>query len=89
MAQSSVVSNKTFTYKKAMHEKDYHKFVKAMIKEVDDHKNRNHWTIMHCSDMSMDTNNIMSIWSFKCKRYLDRSLNKHKAHLCAHGGMQT
>ncbi len=89
MAQSSVVSNKTFTYKKVMREKDYHKFVKAMIKEVDDHENRNHWTIMRCSDMPMDTNNIMSIWSFKRKCYPDGSLNKHKAHLCAHGGMQT
>jgi hypothetical protein len=34
MAQSSVTSNETFTYKQAMHEKDYHKLVKAMIKEL-------------------------------------------------------
>jgi hypothetical protein len=72
-----------------MHEKDYHKFVKAMIKEVDDHENRNHWTIMRCSDMPVDSKTIMSIWSFKRKRYPDGSLNKHKAHLCAHGDMQT
>ena len=31
----------------------------------------------------------MSIWSFKRKRYPDGTLNKHKARLCAHGGMQT
>jgi hypothetical protein len=31
----------------------------------------------------------MSIWSFKRKRYPDGTLNKHKACLCAHGGMQT
>ncbi len=42
MAQSSIASNETFTYKQAMREKDYHKLVKAMIKEVDDNKNRNH-----------------------------------------------
>jgi hypothetical protein len=89
MAQSSVASNKMFTYKQAMREKDYDKFVKAMIKEVDDHENRNHWTIMCCSDMPVDTKTIMSIWSFKRKRYPDGSLNKHKARLCAHGGMQT
>jgi hypothetical protein len=88
MAQSSVTSNETFT-KQAMHEKDHHKFVKAMIKEVDNHENQNHWTIMPCCNMPMDTKTIMSIWSFKCKRYLDGSLNKHKARLFAHGRMQT
>jgi hypothetical protein len=35
------------------------------------------------------TKPIMSIWSFKCKQYPDGTLNKHKARLCAHGGMQT
>jgi hypothetical protein len=51
MAQVSVASNKTFTYKQAMRKKDYHKFVKAMINEVNDHKNRNHWTIMSRQEM--------------------------------------
>jgi hypothetical protein len=31
---------------------------------------------------------IQAIWNFKRKRFLDRTLNKHKARLCAHGGMQ-
>ena len=31
---------------------------------------------------------IQAIWSFKRKRYPDGTLNKHKARLCAHGGMQ-
>ena len=83
MAQASTVSNETFTYKQAMHEKDYQEFVKAMIKEVDDHKNRNHWTIMNCRNMPPDTKTIMAIWSFKRKRFPDGSLNKHKARLCA------
>jgi hypothetical protein len=30
----------------------------------------------------------MAIWSFKRKRFLDGTLNKHKAQLCAHGGGQ-
>ena len=30
----------------------------------------------------------MAIWSFKRKRYLDGTLNRHKARLCAHGGHQ-
>ena len=31
----------------------------------------------------------MSIWSFNWKRFPDETLNKHKARLCAHGGVQT
>src|SRR6056300_1305894 len=34
------------------------------------------------------TKSILAIWSFKRKRFPDGRLNKHKARLCAHGGMQ-
>ncbi len=44
---------------------------------------------MRCSDMPANTKTIMSIWIFKRKRFPDGTLNKHKACLCAHGGMQT
>ena len=32
--------------------------------------------------------NILSIWYFKLKIFLDEKMIKHKARLCAHGGMQ-
>ena len=32
--------------------------------------------------------NILSIWHFKRKRFQNGTLMKHKARLCAHGGMQ-
>ncbi len=44
---------------------------------------------MLCCNIPKDTKTIMSIWSSKHKRYPDGTLNKHKAHLCAHGRMQT
>ena len=31
---------------------------------------------------------ILAIWAFKQKRFPDGRINKHKARLCAHGGMQ-
>jgi hypothetical protein len=31
---------------------------------------------------------IKAIWSFKRKRFPEGCLSKHKARLCAHGGMQ-
>ncbi len=75
MAQLSIASNKTFTYKEAMLESDYHEFVKAMVKEVEDHERKNHWTIMQCCNMPNDTKMIMSIWSFKPKLYPDEKLS--------------
>ncbi len=59
-----------------------------MVHKVHDQEKRDHWTCMQHSDMPENTKTIMSIWSFKRKRLPDRMLNKHKACLCAHGGMQ-
>ena len=89
LAQSSVASNETFNYKEALQQSDKIDFIKAMINEVDDHKTRKHWTLMKRCDIPAGTKTIMAIWSFKRKRYPDGTLNKHKACLCAHGGMQT
>jgi hypothetical protein len=36
----------------------------------------------------LETKVIQAIWSFKRKRFPDGTLNKYKARLCAHGGMQ-
>ena len=89
LAQSSTASNETFNYKQALQEPDYHEFIKAMVNEVDDHESRAHWTLTKHCDLPSGTKIIMSIWSFKHKKYPDGNLNKHKARLCAHGGMQT
>ena len=35
-----------------------------------------------------DVKAILAIWDFKRKRFPDGSINKHKARLYAHGGMQ-
>jgi len=53
-----------------------------MMVEVSDHESRVHWTLTkRCHMMPDDTKSIMSIWSFKRKRYPDGTLNKHKARL--------
>ncbi len=59
------------------------------MNEVDDHESQVHGTLTKCCDDPPGTKTIMSIWSFKRKQYPDGTLNKHKACLCAHGGMQT
>jgi hypothetical protein len=89
MAQSTVASNETFNYKEALQQPDKIEFIKAMINEVANHETRKHWTLMKRCDLPNGTKTIMAIWSFKRKQYPDGTLNKHKARLCAHGGMQT
>jgi hypothetical protein len=89
LAQSSMASNEMFNYKQALQEPDYHEFVKAMVNKVDDHESQVHWTLTNVVIFCRLPKTIMSIWSFKRKRYPDGTLNKHKARVCAHGGMQT
>jgi hypothetical protein len=81
-------SNKVFTHKESMNQEDAHLFIEAMQKEVADHESRDHWTIVPCSKVPKTAKPIQAIWSFKQKRRPDGTLVKHKARLCAHGGMQ-
>ena len=88
-AYLSTVDNGTYTLRDMLKQEDKAEFIKAMEVEVNDHESRNHWTLMPCSNMPSDAKTILAIWSFKRKLYPDGSINKYKARLCAHGGMQT
>ncbi len=63
-------------------------FIEAMVKETSDHESRGHWDIINRLQVPWGTKTIQAIWSFKRKCFPDGTLNKHKARLCAHGGMQ-
>ena len=71
-----------------MKQEDKMSFVAAMEKEIYNHKNGKHWSVVHRSTLPNKTRPIKAIWSFKRKRKPDGELLKHKARLCAHGGMQ-
>ena len=81
--------NDTYTLKQMFKQDDKSSFVDAMMKEVKDHESRNHWTVLPRKEMPYGTKSILSVWSFKRKRYPDDRILKHKARLCGHGGMQT
>jgi hypothetical protein len=81
--------NDTYTLRDMLKQEDKSSFITAMMKEVRDHESRNHWTIMPRSVIPSGTKTILAVWSFKRKRYPDGRILKHKARLCAHGGMQT
>ncbi len=53
-----------------------------------DHELRDHWTIVPCLTVPKTAKPIQAIWSFKQKQRPNITLVKHKARLCAHGGMQ-
>ena len=63
-------------------------FVVAMMKEIEDHEERDHWMLFKRADMPKDAKTILSVWAFKIKRLPDGTITKHKARLNAHGGMQ-
>ena len=81
-------NNECFTFREMMKQDDRNQFVDAMQIEIDAHQTREHWKIIPRSEMPPEMKTIMAIWSFKRKRFPDGTLNKHKARLCAHGGMQ-
>ena len=78
-----------YTFKQMLQQEDKADFIKAMIKEISDHESKGHWDVVPRSDKPVNVKSILSIWAFKRKRYPDGRIWKHKALLCAHGGMQT
>ncbi len=89
VAQFSEASIETLTYKQVLRGPDHHNFINFKDHKVHDHKKQVHWTCMQHGDMPENTNIIMRIWSFKHERFPYGTLNKNKARLCAHRGMQT
>ena len=81
-------NNESYTFREMLKQDDREDFLTAMEVEIFAHEERDHWEIVPCSEMPQDMKTIMEIWSFKRRRHPDGTLNKHKARLCAHGGMQ-
>ena len=81
-------TNDTYTLSNIFKQDDVKDFVETMAKEVQDHKNREHWELFARNLMPAGSKMILAVWSFKQKRYPNGRILKHKARLCAHGGMQ-
>ena len=81
-------NNECYTFREMLKEDDAAEFVKAMEIEVNAHEKRDHWEVVKRFDVPTGTKTIQAVWSFKRKRFPDGSINKFKARLCAHGGMQ-
>ena len=84
---TTTANNEAYHFHQAMREDDRDEFISAMMKELNDHTVNKHWKLILRKEIG-DAPTIKAIWSFKRKRRPDGSLLKHKARLCAHGGMQ-
>ena len=85
---AATADNESYTFGEMMKEADRADFINAMIDEVRSHEDNGHWELATRSSIPRGIKPILAIWSFKRKRFPDGTLNKHKARLCAHGGMQ-
>ena len=81
--------NESYTFRQMLKQPDAAEVIKAMLKETDDHESRGHWEVIPRRDKPSQAKTILAIWVFKRKRFPDGRINKWKARLCAHGGMQT
>ena len=77
----------TFTFCEAMKQDDRRSFVNAMKKEIRDHVERGQGTVVHHNNIPNNALPIKSMWSFKSKPKPFGEPLKHKACLCANGGM--
>ena len=80
----------TVNLKEALNEPDAHKFLEAMVKEVDDHVECKHWRLVTDEEMRRSgckDRPIVAVWSMRRKRSPLGQITKCKARLCTHGGM--
>jgi hypothetical protein len=86
---ASIADPDTMYLGQALKQPDRDEFLKAMIKEIDDHTSRGHWRITTRQEMRDKHYNhrpIAAIWSFKRKRNPFGDITKYKARRCCHGG---
>ena len=58
-----------------------------MCQEIDSRELRDHWTSMKRTELC-NTKTIFAICVFNMKRYPFGDVDKYKARICAHGGIQ-
>jgi hypothetical protein len=79
----------TMYFHEAMRQPDREDFIKAVIKEINDHIDRRHWILVPREKVPKGTKILDSVWAMKRKRDLvTRQIYKHKARLNVHGGQQ-
>lgn len=85
----STTNKDTMYYDQAIREPDAIEFVKAIVKEVNDHIKMKHWELIPRNEVPENETVLPSVWSMKRKRDIKtQQVYKHKARLNVHGGKQ-
>jgi hypothetical protein len=85
----SQANQDTMYFDQAMKAPDSKEFIKAAIKEVNDHIERKHWELIPRNQVPKGIKVLPSVWSMKRKRDIKtQKVYKHKARLNVHGGKQ-
>ena len=79
----------TMYYHQAIRAPDRKEFLKAIIKEINDHIDGNHWALIPKEEVPEGEKILDSVWAMKRKRDIKtQQVYKHKARLNIHGGQQ-
>ena len=85
----STPNKETTSYHGVIKQPDYQQFVQDMVKELNGHITKGHWSLLPISKVPANTNIIDSVWSMKRKReIISRKIYKWKVRLNVHGGQQ-
>jgi len=73
----------------ALKQDDSAEFIKAVVKEVNDHTTQKHWKVIEQSKVPEGVTPLLSVWAMQCKRNLTiNETAKYKTRLNVHGGKQ-
>ena len=76
-------------YHQAIKAPDKDEFLRAIIKEINDHTEGNHWALIPKEQVPKGEKILDSVWAMKRKRDIKtQQVYKHKARLNIHGGQQ-
>ena len=83
-----ITTNETFTFCEAMKQEDRLSLMDTTEKEIHEHEEGGHCTVVYHNTLPNKALPIKSTWSFKSKCKPDGELLNHKICLCGHGSMQ-
>ncbi len=69
----------------ALKQDDSAEFIKAVVKEVNDHTTQKHWKVIEQSKVPEGVTPLPSVWAMRCKcNLITNKITKYKARLNVH-----
>jgi Reverse transcriptase (RNA-dependent DNA polymerase) len=79
----------TMYYHEILNQPDKQQFIEAMVREIEDHNEKQHWRLVRRNTLPPETRVLPSVWSVRRKRDLSTGeATKWKARLNVDGSKQ-